>query len=431
MEKKLTKRVMAATELLNSNYDHKNGIPGLTLARERSHGRFKKLGAPLEKDEYWRFTSPKRFTSLKLQNEQKDSKLDLSVDINDKDVNLFFVNGVLDQNYVDLNNSHNGLEIFSMRDEVGPNQFWVQRFYGELESVSHEKVSRPLAALNTACASEGLFIRVTEKFNKRLIIHYIGEELNSDSFIHNLIKLEENTNLTLIERGEGSFRINKLTEIDLLPYAHLSHIRYFGKNIFADVLNQVFVRQAKKSYYNQFSLVVNNKFIRNECHVSLEGEEAKVSLSGANLGNESNIQDDTIFIAHLKRDCESRQVFKKVLKENATGVFQGKIYVTSEAQKTDGYQISKGLLIGNESRFLTKPELEIYADDVICSHGSTSGAIDEDSLFYLTSRGVSKKEAIDMLILAFLDEAVQEIESDELANEVRGLLRIGSKTQNE
>ena len=119
------------------------------------------------------------------------------------------------------------------------------------------------------------------------------------------------------------------------------------------------------------------------------------------------------------------------MKENATGVFQGKIFVTSKAQKTDGYQVSKGLLIGNESRFLTKPELEIYADDVVCSHGSTSGAIDEDSLFYLNSRGVSKKEATDMLILAFLDESVSEIESDSLADGVRELLRKSLETRNE
>ena len=183
------------------------------------------------------------------------------------------------------------------------------------------------------------------------------------------------------------------------------------------------------SSYKEFSLVINNKFIRNEFYISLEGEEAKVSLSGANLGNENNTQDDTIFISHLKRNCESRQVFKKVLKGNATGVFQGKIYVTAEAQKTDGYQISKGLLIGNESKFLTKPELEIYADDVICSHGSTCGAIDEESLFYLTSRGVSRKEAIGMLIMAFLDEAVQEIESDEIAEEIRGILWTESETR--
>ena len=156
--------------------------------------------------------------------------------------------------------------------------------------------------------------------------------------------------------------------------------------------------------------------------VSLIGEGARVSLSGANLGKDNNVQDDTIFIAHLSRDCESRQVFKKVLQKGATGIFQGKIYVSSEAQKTDGYQVSKGLLIGNESKFLTKPELEIYADDVICSHGSTSGAIDEESVFYLTSRGVSRKDAESMLILAFLDEAIQEIDNNELAESVRKML---------
>ena len=170
--------------------------------------------------------------------------------------------------------------------------------------------------------------------------------------------------------------------------------------------------------------MVNNKFIRNECHVSLEGEEAKVSLSGANLGNESNIQDDTIFIAHLKRDCESRQVFKKVLKENATGVFQGKIYVTSEAQKTDGYQISKGLLIGNESRFLTKPELEIYADDVKCSHGSASGSLDENAIFYLMSRGLNYQQSKELLINGFILDVIEKITDPEIKNLIKNLIGL-------
>ena len=258
------------------------------------------------------------------------------------------------------------------------------------------------------------------------MINYIGSGSNSDAIIHHLIKLEADTSLTLIEKGEGASRISRVTEVELLTNGCLNHIRLFGDNTLSDVLNQVFVRQSKKSIYNVFSLVVKNEFIRNEFYISLEGEEAKVSLSGANLGGENNVQDDTIFIAHLRPNCESRQVFKKVLQGEATGIFQGKIYVAAEAQKTDGYQISKGLLIGDSSKFLTKPELEIYADDVICSHGSTCGAIDEDSLFYLTSRGISKREATGMIIIAFLDEAVQEIESQELADEIRGMLWLES-----
>ncbi|MEM7734076.1 MAG: SufD family Fe-S cluster assembly protein, partial [Pseudomonadota bacterium] len=121
---------------------------------------------------------------------------------------------------------------------------------------------------------------------------------------------------------------------------------------------------------------------------------------------------------HDAVNCESRQVFKKVLRNGATGVFQGKILVQPDAQKTDGYQISQSLLLDDDSQFLAKPELEIYADDVACSHGSTSGAIDEEGLFYLRARGVPKDIATDLMTLAFLAEAVEEIEDDGLRDEI-------------
>jgi Fe-S cluster assembly protein SufD len=125
-----------------------------------------------------------------------------------------------------------------------------------------------------------------------------------------------------------------------------------------------------------------------------------------------------VFITHDAVNCESRQVFKKVLRNGATGVFQGKILVKAGAQKTDGYQISQSLLLDGDSQFLAKPELEIYADDVICSHGSTTGAIDETALFYLQSRGVPKAVATDLLTLSFLTEAVEEIEDETLRAEI-------------
>ena len=118
-------------------------------------------------------------------------------------------------------------------------------------------------------------------------------------------------------------------------------------------------------------------------------------------------------------NCESRQVFKKVLRGGAVGVFQGKILVKPGAQKTDGYQISQGLLLDEASQFLAKPELEIYADDVVCSHGSTSGAVDDDARFYLTSRGIPRRTAEELLVLAFLDEAIAEVEDAGLADELR------------
>jgi Fe-S cluster assembly protein SufD len=141
-------------------------------------------------------------------------------------------------------------------------------------------------------------------------------------------------------------------------------------------------------------------------------------VAGACLGDGRFHHDDTVFITHDAVNCESRQVFKKVLRNGAIGVFQGKILVKAGAQKTDGYQISQSLLLDDDSQFLAKPELEIYADDVACSHGSTSGAIDAQALFYLRSRGVSEAQAVDLLTLSFVAEAIEEIEDADLAQDI-------------
>jgi Fe-S cluster assembly protein SufD len=178
----------------------------------------------------------------------------------------------------------------------------------------------------------------------------------------------------------------------------------------------MFSRLGHESAFKSFTLTMNGVLTRNECVIELTGDNAIAHVAGACVGDGKDFhQDDTVFITHDSLNCESRQVFKKVLRNGATGVFQGKILVKKGAQKTDGYQISQALLLDDDSQFLAKPELEIYADDVACSHGSTTGAIDEDSLFYLQSRGVPKAQATDLLVLAFLAEALQEIENSTLA----------------
>jgi Fe-S cluster assembly protein SufD len=140
------------------------------------------------------------------------------------------------------------------------------------------------------------------------------------------------------------------------------------------------------------------------------------------MGDGEFVHDDTVFVTHAAERCESRQVFKKVLKNGAVGVFQGKILVKQGAQKTDGYQLSQSLLLDEDSQFLAKPELEIYADDVKCSHGSTSGAIDDTALYYLRTRGIPRKAAQSLLVLAFLAEAISEIEDEDIAADIRNRL---------
>jgi Fe-S cluster assembly protein SufD len=195
-------------------------------------------------------------------------------------------------------------------------------------------------------------------------------------------------------------------------------VRAQGRDHERRAATHVFARLGAESTFKSFTLTVNGVMTRNDCVIELTGDDASAHVAGACVGDGAFHHDDTVFITHDAVNCESRQVFKKVLRNGATGVFQGKILVKAGAQKTDGYQISQSLLLDEDSQFLAKPELEIYADDVACSHGSTSGAIDEDALFYLRSRGVPQAEATDMLTLSFLAEAVEEIEAETLRDEI-------------
>jgi Fe-S cluster assembly protein SufD len=181
----------------------------------------------------------------------------------------------------------------------------------------------------------------------------------------------------------------------------------------------MFARLGAGAAYKSFTLTVNGRLTRNEQVVEFTGDDAIAHVAGACVGAGDFLHDDTVFVTHDAERCESRQVFKKVLRAGAKGVFQGKILVKEGAQKTDGYQISQGLLLDDSAEFLAKPELEIYADDVACSHGSTCGAVDEDMLFYMRARGVPRAEAQNLLVLAFLAEAVEEIEDEALAEEIR------------
>jgi Fe-S cluster assembly protein SufD len=217
--------------------------------------------------------------------------------------------------------------------------------------------------------------------------------------------------------------LSSVLEVDVADNGAFHHVRAQGRDPERRAVTHCFARIATESAFKSFTLTVNGALTRNECIIEINGDDAVAHVAGACVGDGENFHhDDTIFITHDALNGESRQVFKKVLRNGATGVFQGKILVKAGAQKTDGYQISQSLLLDEDSQFLAKPELEIYADDVACSHGSTSGAIDEEALFYLQSRGVPVKAATDLLTLAFLAESLEEIDNDALADDLRDRL---------
>jgi Fe-S cluster assembly protein SufD len=210
-------------------------------------------------------------------------------------------------------------------------------------------------------------------------------------------------------------------EVDVADGAAFHHVRVQGRDHERRAATATFARlggQPVQVVHADGQRAADPQRMRDRVH--RRGGEARGR--GRLRGRRDFLHDDTVFVTHGAVDCESRQVFKKVLRDGAVGVFQGKILVKPGAQRTDGYQISQALLLDEASQFLAKPELEIYADDVKCSHGSTCGAVDETALFYLTSRGVPRAEAEGLLVLAFLDEAIAEIEDEGLAEAIRARL---------
>jgi len=387
-------------------------------ARAEAQARLASMGLPGKRDEYWRYTDPTTLTAAQptpaaLFDAGDETPLFDGIDR----VRLVFVDGVFDPTQSD-DPVAAGVEFLS----AGADIHWAQGLYGVLEARGQSPVARPLAALNTAAATEGVLIHVTGRAARPINLIYLHKSESSDAILHHCVKLAPGAELTLLENGPAAARFNKVLEVEVADGARFHHIRAQGRDHERRAVTHIFARLGTGSLFKSFTLTANGVLTRNEAVLELTGDDAVAHVAGAAVGDGDFHHDDTVFVTHAAERCESRQVFKKVLKNGAVGVFQGKILVQPGAQKTDGYQISQSLLLDETSQFLAKPELEIYADDVKCSHGSTSGAIDETALYYLRSRGVPLRQAQSLLVLAFLAEAIGEIEDEAIAEDIRARL---------
>ncbi|ETX16556.1 FeS assembly protein SufD [Roseivivax halodurans JCM 10272] len=381
-------------------------------ARREALERVRKTGLPISRDEYWKYTKPDTLTAVEAPAASVfDGKEPPVFDQFDR-LKIVFVDGVFDAEQSD-DLSLEGIEIERLAESQA-DIHWAKEVYGRLEARGQSLVQRPLAALNTAFATDGVLIRVTGKPSKPVSLFYVHEVETSDAMLHHVVKVEEGAEVTVLEAGPAAARFNQCMEVEVADRATFRHIRAQGRDHERRAATHLFGRLGEESTFKSFTLTANGVLTRNEAVLELTGDNAVAHVAGACMGDGDFHHDDTVFVTHDAVNCESRQVFKKVLRNGAVGVFQGKILVEPGAQKTDGYQISQSLLLDGDSVFEAKPELEIYADDVACSHGSTSGAIDDEALFYLRSRGIPEAEAQNYLTLAFLAEAVQEIDDADL-----------------
>ncbi len=397
----------------------------LAPARAAALARLRETGLPVRRDEYWKYTRPDTLTQPEAPAAALFHPTEAPVFGEIDRVRLVFVDGVFDSAQSD-DPTVAGVTIERLAEVAEADIHWAKDLYGVLEARGQDPVQRPLAALNTAFARDGVVIHATGAAAKPVSLVYLHRNETSDAILHHVIRVESGAELTVLENGPAAARFNKCMEIDVADGGRFHHVRAQGRDHQRRAATHMFARLGAGSVYKSFTLTANGVLTRNESIIEFVGDGGVAHVAGACVGDGASgdfHHDDTVFVTHDAVGCESRQVFKKVLRNGAVGVFQGKILVKEGAQQTDGYQISQSLLLDEDSQFLAKPELEIYADDVACSHGSTSGAIDEEGLFYLRSRGVPEGEATDLMTLAFLAEAIEEIEDERLAEDILERLR--------
>lgn len=235
------------------------------------------------------------------------------------------------------------------------------------------------------------------------------------------IILEQGVEFTLVERhdGGGAYWKNMATNIVLKDGAILHHIRIQDDGAEGVHTNMVNIELGRDAAYNGFALNMGGKLSRLQAHAKIKGPNARCSFDGINLFKKDQHGDTTILIEHEAPHCSSNQFYRTVLADKSRGVFQGKVHVHQVAQKTDGYQLSNALLLSDQAEMDTKPELEIYADDVKCSHGATTGQLDDEPLFYLRSRGIDLKTARLLLVQAFVDEVADKLPDESVQSQVK------------
>ncbi len=275
----------------------------------------------------------------------------------------------------------------------------------------------PIIALNTGLKPKGIALRFETNIDTLIeIIHIATLGAPRAMALRNRIEVANGASATIIETfvGEGDYIVNSVTELVLGEGAKLDRVKVELESPAATHLSFIDVILGKAAKLNEFTLTSGSGLNRQNGNYLFAGEHATALIAGAYLLNGKQHADTALVMDHKVPHCTSREMFKCVMDDHARGIFQGKVIVRKHAQKTDGKQSSHALLLSETAEFDAKPELEIYADDVVCGHGATAGDINQDHLFYLMSRGIPQAEAKSLLIGAFVGEAFDGIANDAL-----------------
>ncbi len=401
--------------------------------RREAMQHFTRMGFPNLRKEEWRFTdvSSLQKTEFRLADEIQKGGVNTAL------FTPFYLSDSQNSRVVFLNGQYipemstiyapEGVQIHSIANALRNTPELVQKYLTRYAGYS----DREFTALNTAFLHDGVFIYIPAGVVVEKPVHILyvtsGDGHKIAAHPRNLIVAGANSSVTVVESYAGAdnekYFTNPVTEVIAGENAVVEHYKIQQESLLAYHVAAIFVHQQRSSTVNLHSYSFGGAIVRNDVIVALDGEGCSSALNGLYLAGGSRLVDNHTLIQHAQPHCSSRQVYHGILDDKARAVFSGKIHVRPAAQKTDAIQSNKNLLLSEDAIVDTKPQLEIYADDVRCTHGSTVGQIDENGVFYLRSRGINEKLAREMMIQAFAGEILRTISNEEIHNLVDGMLK--------
>jgi Fe-S cluster assembly protein SufD len=403
--------------------DRLPGTGKVASAREAAFAAFTQVGLPHRRIEDWKYTDLRALLRdvLPLAPAPDAAEFSLAADAVklhaiDGVRRLVLVDGVFAPKLSELGGLEKGLSIRTLRDvlEASDPALQTQLFAPDN--------ANPMVALNSAMMTDGVVIEIADGVvltQPLQIVHIAGGHAPAAMFTRSLLRLGKDAGATLVESyiaadGAKAYQVHDSLIISIGNNSRLDHIRLNEDGRDASNISSAVVSLGAHAHFNTFGMMSGAGVSRYQATIAFAGEGSRVETNGVNLLNGKQHADTTLFMDHAVPNCSSREIFRAVVDDRAHSVFQGRIIVQPKAQKTDAKMMTRALLLSDEAEADNKPELEIFADDVTCGHGATTGALDESLLFYLRARGLSEKEAQALLIQAFVGEATESIVNDGL-----------------
>lgn len=414
---------------LQQNLNGKSESP-FNSRRQNAMEHFQTLGFPTVRHEEWKYSNLKN--ALKRPyNFHVDTKLTAedvkSVYLPNLHGNvLYFINGVYKPEYSDIVSSADELRIMTFQDAQREIPEVIEEYFSKHTDVENEAFT----ALNTAMANDGIVVYVPDNktIEEPIIMRLLGDVTTEDvgAIVRNLIVVGKNSEVKIAEAfstlGENGNFMNAVTEIHVGEDARVDYYKVQNENDASTHVGTTQVLQKDRSYFYAATFTINGGFVRNNLNIILDGQYIETFMYGLYIPNEKQHVDNHTVVDHTQPNSVSNELYKGILMDKSTGVFNGKIFVRQDAQKTNAYQNCRNVIVSKDATMNTKPQLEIWADDVKCSHGTTTGQLNDEAIFYMQSRGIPKEEAIRLQLLAFAEDVVSKIKIDTIHDYLKELI---------